>query len=39
MFFFEANVKIKGSVVINNRSGSQTVIKEGMVIEKDINIS
>lgn len=37
--FFEANVKIKGSVVINNRSGSQAVIKEGMVIERDINIS
>jgi len=37
--FFEANVKIKGSVVINNRSGSQAVLKEGMVIERDINIS
>jgi UTP--glucose-1-phosphate uridylyltransferase len=35
--FFEGNVKIKGNVVINNRSGSQAVIKEGTVIEKDIN--
>jgi UTP--glucose-1-phosphate uridylyltransferase len=34
--FFEGNVKIKGNVVINNRSGSQAVIKEGMVIEGDI---
>ena len=37
--FFEGNVKIKGNVVINNRSGSQAVIKEGMVIERHINIS
>ena len=34
--FFEGNVKIKGNVIINNRSGSQAVIKEGMVIEGDI---
>ena len=34
--FFEGNVKIKGNVVITNRSGSQGVIKEGMVIERDI---
>ncbi len=34
--FFERNVKIKGNVVINNRSGSQAVIKKGMVIERDI---
>lgn len=37
--FFEANVRIKGSVIINNRGGSQAVIKEGTVIEGDINIS
>jgi UTP--glucose-1-phosphate uridylyltransferase len=36
---FEGNVKIKGHVVINNRSGSQAVIKEGTVIEGNINIS
>ena len=36
--FFEANVKIKGNVVINNRSGSQAVIKEGMVVEKHIEL-
>jgi UTP--glucose-1-phosphate uridylyltransferase len=34
--FFEGNVKIKGNVVINNRSGFQAVIKEGMVIERHI---
>jgi len=34
--FFEGNVKIKGNVVINNRSGSRAVIKEGTVIEGDI---
>ena len=36
--FFEANVKIKGNVVINNRSESQAVIEEGTVIEGDINL-
>ena len=35
--FFEANVKIKGSVIINNRSGSQAVIKEGTVIERNFD--
>jgi len=34
--FFEANVKIEGSVIINNRSGSQVVIKEGTIIDKSI---
>ncbi len=34
--FFEANVKIKGNVVINNSGGSQAVIKEGTVVEGDI---
>ncbi|MBC2695187.1 MAG: UTP--glucose-1-phosphate uridylyltransferase [Desulfobacteraceae bacterium] len=34
--FFENNVKINGNVVINNRSGSHAVIKEGAVIEEDI---
>jgi len=34
---FEANVKIRGDVVINNRGGSQAIIKEGAVIEEDIN--
>ena len=34
--FFERNVKIKGNVIINNRSGSQAVIKEGTIIEEDI---
>ncbi|MBU2522324.1 MAG: UTP--glucose-1-phosphate uridylyltransferase [Proteobacteria bacterium] len=34
--FFERGVKIKGDVVINNRSGSQVVIKEGTIIDKDI---
>ncbi|MBU4289214.1 MAG: UTP--glucose-1-phosphate uridylyltransferase, partial [Proteobacteria bacterium] len=34
---FEGDVKIKGNVVINNSSGSQAVIKEGTVIEGDIN--
>ena len=34
--FFEANVKIKGNVVINNSGGSHAVIKEGTVIEGDI---
>lgn len=36
--FFEGNVKIKGNVVINNRSGSQAVIKENTVIEGDISL-
>ena len=34
---FEGNVKIEGAVVINNRGKSQAVIKEGMIIEEDIN--
>ena len=34
--FFEGNVKIKGNIVITNRSGSQGVIKEGMIIERDL---
>jgi len=34
--FFEGNIKIKGNVVINNRSGSRAVIKEGTVIKGDI---
>ena len=35
---FEANVKIRGNVVINNRGASQAVIKEGTVIEGDMNL-
>jgi len=36
--FFERNVKIKGNVVINNRSGAQGFIKEGTVIEKTLTL-
>ncbi len=33
---FEKNVTIKGSVTIKNRQASQTVIKSGTVIDKDL---
>ena len=33
---FENNVAIKGRVVITNKGKTQTVIKEGTVIEKDL---
>ena len=36
--FFEKNVKTKGNVVINNRSGSQAVIKEDTLIEGDLDL-
>ncbi len=36
---FEGNVKIKGNVVINNSDKFQAVIKEGTVIEGDINFN
>jgi UTP--glucose-1-phosphate uridylyltransferase len=33
----ESNVTIKGRIVIKNSGKSQAVIKEGMVIDEDVN--